>query len=134
MNKSIANYLYGAGKIRKSPSYIVETWELNDSIIKALTIPLNKINFHEDYNLLMKAFKKVLDKEYGWWYAIYRQDKYVKHVKNKVVYNTTYSCAFTYSASRIGYGDKLNQQFEKETIILAMHYSLYRLITKGLEY
>lgn len=151
MNQEIAMWLYGSKKEfklvhEKQKDYrgkLISYWKIiqkkkfaNTTVDKFIT-DKKECMFHTDYNHLMLCFKKVLDTE-GNWYAIY---EYIKGEwqgtgKNKkYVRKKTYSCAFTTQGfGRMGYGEKFNHDFLKESIIMAMHYSLYRFIKKGREY
>lgn len=137
MNLTIAEWLYGEGKVA-----LIDHWKTKNNRL------VGRINFHENYDALMKAMKKAMgegkefknsdqSKQY-FWYAIYANDKIINKQEptNKWIRKVcTYSCAFTLNGrGRMDYGKKFNQNFEKATPILAMHYSLYRLIKNGLEY
>ena len=108
----------------------------------------NNSNFHEDFNLLMKAIEKAMGagKETKWggmgesffWFAVYPEREILnkrEHSSKWIVKVGLYSCAFTkYGMGRMEHGQKFNHEFQKSSPILAMHYSLYRLIKNGLEY
>lgn len=151
MNQEIAMWLYGSKKefniiYEKQVDYRGKTisyWRLyqkkkfaNTKVNKFIT-DKNGCVFHENYNHLMLAFKKVLDTE-GNWYAIYETNRGEwegKGKNKKFVRKKRYLCAFTTQGfGRMGYGSKFNQDFAKESIISAMHYSLYRFIKNGREY
>jgi hypothetical protein len=133
MNITIAEWLYGKGHIFTSSS-----WETEDGKI------IGKMDFHDNYDALMEAMQKAMGAGIEFnnsdaykrtlWYAIYPELKVVK--SSEFIYTVdTYICAFTeIGKGRLGYGEKLNQEFKKASPILAMHYSLYRLIKNGLEY
>jgi len=137
MNLTIAEWLYGEGKVA-----LIDHWKNKDNRL------LGRINFHENYDALMKAMEKAMGegKEFKksdqskqvFWYAVYPNLKIInpKEPTNKWIRETkTYSCAFNRDGfGRMHYGNKFNKNFEKATPILAMHYSLYRLIKNGLEY
>ena len=143
MNQTIAKFLYGDGELMLDNYYHLKKAKHNQQALNA--------SFHEDYNILMSAFKKAMGagKKISWnetkdktmWYAIYPNTELIdiqdKKTKLHKVYRevTSYTCAFTENGNgRMGHGAKLNKDFDKKTIILAMHYSLYRLIKNGLEY
>lgn len=108
----------------------------------------NNSNFHEDYNLLMKAMEKAMGagKEIKFSdmnlhflsFAVYPDREILnkrEHSSKWIVKVGSYSCAFTkYGMGRMEHGKKFNHEFQKSSPILAMHYSLYRLIKNGLEY
>lgn len=133
MNLAIAEWLYGEGNIR-----LIDHWaDKNNRLV-------GRINFHENYDALMEAMQKAMGAGIEFnnsdaykktlWYAIYPELKVVK--SSEFIYTVdTYICAFTeIGKGRLGYGKKLNKEFKKASPILAMHYSLYRLIKNGLEY
>lgn len=142
INQEIAIWLHGSGKdlkiVRDGKNWrLVKKKKFGNTTVDKIITDKNECMFHTDYNHLMLCFKKVLDTE-GNWYAIY---EYIKGEwqgtgKNKkYVRKKTYSCAFTTQGfGRMGYGEKFNHDFLKESIIMAMHYSLYRFIKKGREY
>ncbi len=151
-NQDIALWLNGGSK--KDSRFVHETqtgvngkkrtyWKLvrkikfgNTTVDKFLTDKWES-NFHEDYNHLMLAFNRVMATE-GTWYAIYESNRGEWEgvgKKKKFVRKKRYLCAFTTNGmGRMGYGAKFNNDFAKESIILAMHYSLYRFIKNGKEY
>jgi hypothetical protein len=134
MNQEIAQWLYGKGKITYSKNMLGNRyWILT---VKKKEILSMDTSFDTNYNALMKAFNKVLETD-GTWYAVYKYKERVlegKGKNKKHIYKDIYYCPFTQNAMRIGYGAKLNKDFKKESIILAMHYSLYRFIKNGIEY
>lgn len=137
MNITIAEWLYGKGHVFTSRS-----WETEDGKI------IGKMDFHDNYDALMEAMQKAMgegvkfkhfDKEGNiFWYAIYPSvsTSNEKEKSSKWIYKVDYyTCAFTLKGrGRLDYGEKFNDDFRKPTPILAMHYSLYRLIKNGLEY
>jgi len=134
MNQEIAQWLYGKGEITYSKNMLgTRYWVL--TVKKKEILPMDT-SFDTNYNALMKAFNKVLETD-GTWYAVYKYKDGAwkgKGKNKKWIYKDIYYCPFTKNAMRIGYGEKLNKDFRKESIILAMHYSLYRFIKKGIEY
>jgi len=131
MNQEIAKWLYGKGKITYSKNMLGNRyWIL--TVNKEEILPIDT-SFDTNYNALMKAFNKVLETD-GVWYAVYKSKK-VECKSKKNIYKYTYSCPFTTKGmGRLSYGLKFNEYFEKESIILAMHYSLYIFIKNGKEY
>lgn len=108
----------------------------------------NNSNFHEDYNLLMKAMEKAMGagKEIKFSdmnlhflsFAVYPDREILnkrEHQSNWITKIGSYYCVFSlHGMVRSGHGEKMNHEFRKPSPILAMHYSLYRLIKNGLEY
>jgi hypothetical protein len=103
--------------------------------------------FHDNWSMLMLAVGKAIGegKEISYddklnktfWYAIYPEIESVKPStwENQKYVVKGYYCAFTKDGcGRIGHGVKFNKDFLKKTQILAIHYSLYRLVKNGLEY
>lgn len=131
MNLKIAEFLYGKENINlfgEDPNF--------------------KINFHEDYNILMQAVEKAMGagkqlpyddmRNNMFWFAVYPEREILNKREGanrwwaKV---SSFSCAFSpYGIGRAGYGKKFNHDFEQSSLIRSIHYSLYRLITNGLEY
>lgn len=98
--------------------------------------------FHKDYQLLMLALSKAIgegekhkDDREVFWYAVYPRVKNTGTWENQKYAITGYSCAFSKNGyGRMGHGTKFNNDFLKKTQMLAIHYSLYRLVKNGLEY
>lgn len=126
MNLTIAEFLYG----------------------KDANLDVLSTNFHEDYNILMKAVEKAMGagkqlpyddmRTNMFWFAVYPEREILNKREGankwwaKV---STFSCAFSpYGISRAGHGKKFNHEFEQSSLIRSIHYSLYRFIKNGLEY
>lgn len=134
MNQVIAMWLYGKGKIIRGENVLGDKyWLLR--VGKKEILPY-QTTFDSNGNCLMECMKKIM--KLGYWYAVYPTESGEwegKGKKQKYVTKEKYYCAFTSGGfGRMGYGDKLNKDFLKDTPELAMQYSIYRLITNGLEY
>ena len=151
MNQEIAIWLYGSNeKIRiiherkkhdsgKMTSYwkLVKKVKFGNTTVDKFLTDKYECKFQEDYNHLNKAIEKFMETD-GNWYATYRTRRGEwegRGKKKKFIYTYTYCCPITTNGvGRIGYGAKLNKDFEKKTIAEAMQYSLYRFIKNGREY
>lgn len=146
MNQTIAKWLYGDGEITNEVNMLKEPyWILHVDGKEILPI---QTSFDTNYNALMKAMEKAIGggKEIPYqdcakemmWYAVYPDVEILNKregIKNWSAKVSKFSCAFTSkNAMRVGHGEKFNHEFVKSSPILAMHYSLYRLIKNGLEY
>jgi len=142
MNQEIAIWIHGSGKdlkiVRDGKDWrLVKKKKFGNTTVDKILTDKSECKFHEDYNHLNVVVEKFMETD-GNWFATYKRRKgnWKGTGKNKkFIYTYTYCCPITTKGhGRMGYGEKLNKDFEKKSIILAMQYSLYRFIKNGSEY